>query len=364
MGMGDRVKHPRRTFLKTATTAGLAGIAGCMGGDDGDDGGGGDGGGDGSDGGDGGSTETETPVVNDELEEVQFAFLEGASAGIVTNILLAEGMDAEHNLHIDFRKMGLNEAQQALYRNQVQMSAVGPIPTARANSRSGVDITIISPVITLHHAMLVKPDSSYESIEDLVGQRISSFPRQSSSFNTYALLMDELGYSWEDDFELTLTSTINILNLFERGDVEAMTHFEPFVTRWIAPGDARELADMRQVYEETFGRPQQFASVAASTELVENEPSKVIKTHRAYMDTLRLIQEDTERIIDRYGNLYGFETDAQLELAKERIPPIYLPRWDDEVIESGKEDIRRSIELGLLNSDAPTDIFWQPPEGA
>lgn len=358
-----RGKHPRRKFLKTATVAGLTGLAGCSGGSS--DGGDGSDGSDGSDGGDGGgdqSQSTETPVVKDELEEIEFAFLEGASAGIVTQIMLREGVDSEHNLHVNFKKMGLNEAQNAFFRGQVETSAIGPIPLARANAKSGVDVQIAAPVIRNHHSILVKPDSPYETVEDLVGKRIASFPRQSSSYNSYALIASEMGYDWEEDFNLTLTSTINILNLFDRGDVEAATHFEPFVTRWVAPNKARPMVEVRDLYEEAFGRPQQFASIAVQSEIIENEPSRVIKLHRAYMDTLKLIREDTDRVIDRFSDAYGLESDQQIELAKERIPKIYLPRWDDEVINSGKADIEASIENGLLTEDAPTDVFWRPPQ--
>lgn len=80
------------------------------------------------------------------------------------------------------------------------------------------------------------------------------------------------------------------------------------------------------------------------------------------MDTLKLIQEDTDCIIDRFGDGYGLESDQQIKLTKERIPKIYLSQRDDEGINSGKADVQASIENGLLTEGAPTDVFWRPPQ--
>lgn len=355
----------RRRFLKVGGSVSLTGlVAGCSGQQNGG-------------GGDGApqstptpepqdtamaSTPTATPMVNEEVESAEFAFLETGSAGIITNILLAEGIDQKHNLDLTFTKVGLGEAQNGFFRGQFDSSSVGPVPASRVNAQTGVSVSIIGPLLKHIMSFLVKPDSDYESIEDLQGQKISTFARQSSTFNLFVLMMNEMGLSWEDDFELVFGSPISQLQLFDRGDVEAVTTLEPLATRWIADGKARELRQVEDLYEELFGRTNLFAALGLQTDIVNNNLSTTIKMHRAYRETLNLIKEDTASIIEKHSDLYGLQNDEQIELAKERVPRIYLTEWNEEVISSGQQDIELARDQGFVPENAPTDFFWLPPQ--
>lgn len=356
----------RRTYLKAVGSAsGIGLLGGCMGGD-----------GDGEDQptdpdseetttGDGttagnettsGDTET-TLAVNDEMETVSFATLGVGASGVATTIMKEEGIDKKHNLNVNVRDMGLTEAENAVFRGTVDTGIFAPIAAARANVE-GQNIRIFAPHLNNHNSVLVKPDSPYESLDDLVGKSFGSFERITGSYNAFFILANAMGYNLEEDFNLTLGEAIPLLNLFDRGDLEATLAFESFVTRWIAREDARELFRVNKMFNQELGHNNLFIGLGTHEQWLNDNQSKAIKLQRAYLETQSTISENPD-FIESYAEPFGLENQKEIDLGMERIPRIYPTEWSEELISGGQVDIQAARESGLIPQDAPDDVFWQ-----
>ncbi|MFG1955212.1 ABC transporter substrate-binding protein [Micromonospora sp. NPDC048830] len=107
---------------------------------------------------------------------------------------------------------------------------------------AGAPVVAIAPAWASHNAIIVRPDSPYQSIEDLVGKRVG-FPARTSGgyFETREALMEQ-GLDPEKEFKLTsLADAAVMLGLFEKGEFEAVALFEPLVSKILSQGKAREL---------------------------------------------------------------------------------------------------------------------------
>lgn len=298
-------------------------------------------------------------VVNEEVEQLSFAAAVGAS-GVVATVLQEEGIAEKHNLSIEMSKQAPADAENALFQKTVDTGIFSPISAARANAE-GQNIRVIAPNLNNHNSVLVKPDSEYESLDDLVGKRFGSFERITGAFNAFSILTTEMGYNFEEDFNVTFGGAVTLLNLLDRGDVEATLSFESFVTRWIARDNARELFKVNDKFTEETGHNNLFLGVAAHENWIQNNTSKAVKFHRALLDAQTQLHTNPD-MIEKYSDVFGLQNQEEIDLGKERIPRVYPTEWNEQKIQAGRQDIQTAREIGIIPEDATAEIFWQPPE--
>ncbi len=133
----------------------------------------------------------------------------------------------------------VNEAVSA---GEEDIGFMADLPAIIAKS-GGQDLQIVSNIATGEKslAVLVKPDSDIESIEDLKGKKIA-YATGSYAQHLLALVLDEADLSF-DDIESVNLGAADSPQALENGDVDAIVIWEQFITKLTNEGKARVLID-------------------------------------------------------------------------------------------------------------------------
>lgn len=330
----NSTNHTRRTYIKHVAGVGLAGgvagVAGCIGDDVEED--------------------------DDGLLPVRMASSSGASlAQLLTDVIIGEGFDERNGISLEITEAGPAEVPQLVINGSVDTGFGNPIGMANARTQ-GHNVSLFGPWIRNHSSLLVGPDSDVQEWEDLVGDSIGMLSPPSGIWFHTAMVLNGLGLDIEEDFETHTGAPPAILSWITGGDVDAGVLFYPLITSPLVEGDLLEVAFMPEVFEDVYGRVFDFVNLIALDEWLDEDHDRALQFQRTTVETHEWVMNNPVETLERYGPNSGVETDEEIELTAEKLPDI-VSTWDtDQAKENIQEELELAQELGMLDSDAPTDI--------
>lgn len=351
----------RRLVVATALCTVLAACAGGGSADPGQTDAGGSNGGAGTAGGQtGGATEgpdggqEATEPAPDEVLEVSF----GASAlpssiGLLAAIIQDQELDADHGLEMTFSEFAPDQAEQAILTGQVDTGFFAVVALANVQAE-GQDVVFLRPLQANHGAVVVRDDSPYESLEDLRGETIATLTPVSGIYTSMQVLAAQLGLDWERDFELISGPPPALVAFIETGDVEAIVHFEPTVSRLLSTGDYRVILTPTEAWEQDTGSPLFMLGVAARQSWVDDNPEAARRLVAMFDELLAMIDGDPE-LLREYQEELGLDDEA-MDIAVERMSDIYITESAEESEDNVRQILETSLELGVI-TQMPEPIF-------
>lgn len=316
----------RRAFL-AATGAGSAiGLSGCVG-----------------------------SLTGDEQDTVTVGSASAGSTGLLMEVVLSEGLDAEHGIEIETERAPAPQVTQLLVNEAVDISYTSPQGAATANLQ-GRNIRIFGPWLADHNSLMALPDSDIEGWEDLQGQRLGILPEASGTYNHVALLLAEAGMNLTEDFDLRTGNPGAVHSFNQNDEVAAHLHFPPVTIKSMEEGSFREVLFLPDQLEELYGRNLHFVSLAAYDEYLSNNAETARAVRSALLDAANLIHDDAETHISNHQDFTGFDNDQQVQMAADRAPAMYPNEWSDEDRNNIVSQVERSKEVGIIPEDAPVDV--------
>ncbi len=196
------------------------------------------------------------------------------------------------------------EIIEGLKRGEFQMGAV-PVTTAIAAIAQGVPIRIVAMTGRGSDGILVRADSSINTIADLKGKKIATI--RASILDVLLLLaLEEAGLDPQKDVEIVYFSTLgDMINALKTGQVDATANTEPFMTEAENAGWGRIL-----LYFTAYWKNHPCCVVVARTDFAQKHPDLVEKILRAHVRAVRFANEnpkETAKIIVEY--LKAFDPD-------------------------------------------------------
>lgn len=339
----------RRDFVKVTGTGIAAGLAGCLGGSD-DDGnestptsGGGDG--------------TSTSAGDDDLTTISFSAAAVGSSGILPTVIKGEELDKANGINLEIERVSPGQVSQLVINRGVELGSISTFGGASANHK-GRDIRVFGPILSSHISVIVAEDSSYESWEDLKGEKFGILPEPSGTYYHTMLRLANIDLDMEEDFNLVEGSPPTIQAAFDKGDLEAYVSFPPTVINRLVDPDVpvRRLERLPDVFEEIYGHNLPFHNLAAYQGWIDEDPERAKAAQQTFIDGAKALSEKPVEMLEKHTDAYS--TDAGYEMAKEETPPIYSADW-----EATKPLITEQIEdaqdLGAVNKDWPTSYFHE-----
>jgi len=318
----------RRKYLQTVSAIGAAAVAGCSG---------------------------QPGSSNNQLTTVNLGTAGGGSTGVLAEIITNEGIDEEYGISLDLQTSPPPQVQQLVINKGVDFGFLGPKAAAEARLE-GRNVSIFGSWLGFHNSLMAS-DPDIESWDDLVGERIGMVPSVSQTYVITASIAAEMGYDFEEDFDLR-TGNPNALHSFDaNGDVAAHIHFLPPNIRAMDNDEMNEVYFLPDLAQEEFGRQFHLVALAAYQETIEEDVERARKLRQVISEGQRLLNENPEKWLSEYSDTAGYDNEEQIQLAVDRTSTIYPQGWDDDT----KAEIRQNIELfkqyGYIAEDAPTDIF-------
>ena len=191
---------------------------------------------------------------------------------------------------------------EALAANRLDFGAVGnsPVIAGQAANIQFKEIALASDGLK-GNAILVRKDSSIQTLKDLKGKKIA-VAKGSSGFNVLYRALDKAGLKPEDAKVIQLQPD-EAQPAFETGAVDAWSIWEPFVSLQTLQKDARILADgsSLNVYSPGF--------VIARTAFTEEHPELVVRFLKVYEKARLFEKENRTEAIELYANAKKIDKD-------------------------------------------------------
>lgn len=319
----------RRSVLRTVAGTGLAGatasVAGCLGGED-----------------DGVITTGTT---------------EGATTGLLTEIVIGEGFDEDHGIQIETEAFASppQVQQQLILNDDLPTGYMGPIVATR--NWGDHQIELIGPYMNYHMFILTRSDSDIEEPQDLQGAEISWASREADAWLKAAVIL-EMEYGLDpDDYELSEVAPAASIGLLEDDELDAILLQEPLVTNVLVEHDFEIVLDPEEIWSEATGLPLTTVDVAWDRSWYEANEDAGNSFAAAVNDAQIYFEENSEEVIENRAEYIGLNGDEQIELGKERLQGTYPTEWSDEFAESGIEFVERAYDIGILETEPTEDIY-------
>lgn len=234
-----------------------------------------------------------------------------------------------------------------------QVVSTGTYDLPALEQETGIDTVTFGRYNVNRLPILVRGDSPYQTLADLIGQKVAVGSVASSTliWGTLAAEVEELDFTFKGgDYEVVLSDHAVNPELVTRGDVEACVCIPEFAVAELRTGELRGLYDGAapwELYQEAVdpGHKGIMSNVfTAEAEWYNSHPYEVQFFLALWEEGLRLWQENKAEIIEKYPQHFSVEAPEDIEYMQQYleehdwfVDTVYL---DEEWIEG---------ELGLYD---------------
>jgi ABC-type nitrate/sulfonate/bicarbonate transport system substrate-binding protein len=337
----------RRRVLKTmpglAVTAGFAGCAGGRGG--------------------GGSpTVTDTPTAAATPTPITFGTPNAAAAGVSPRVVRDQALAPADEIDLSLELGPPPELFTKLQGQAIESSTFPVISGARLANRGG-DIRLLQPIARSFNSIIARKGVGLSSVEDLRAVTLGSMPKNTAPFTHFALLLALEGMDHEN-FQFQFGPPPVLFGQMKNGEIDAMIGVEPFSTRLLATDEYREFFVFNDRWNDRRGTDMPLVEAATYKSTLDEKRDAFETFLQALLEAGQSIQDSEREVFEQYADILGLQTDSQIDLAAERISPIYPTDFASDLRESGKEVVRLAAEEGLIESEPAVDeLFFDPRTG-
>lgn len=214
------------------------------------------------------------------------------------------------------------------------------------------DITLFGPALNNHGRIIVRADSPYRSVKDLVGKRIATQPKTTETYQQARVALSMIGVDIERDVEVIFGPPTASLALFDRGDVEAVIVVEPTATRAIGNG-ARELARVADLWKQGSGLAGDpfLVGLAAKRAWLDANRAHATVLARLFADANAALRRDPSFFVQHASEI-GIRSNetAATALLPTRLADVYPSAWDAGVWAVIDRQVEVALKLGLLTA--------------
>ncbi len=280
------------------------------------------------------------------LARVRLATVSSGAVGFLTHVISRRTLDARYSLTLDLVPAEPAAAARMVLLKQVD-AGLFPIISAARVINEGQSLSVFGPLLWNHNYGLTYADRPYRRLADLRGKRIATLDAISSTYQSSQLLAATQGLNFANDFQVVTSPAPAVLAFLQRGDVEAIIHFEPNIGNLLSTGKYKVFMDINTEWKRLFGQRMFSVGLAAHDQWINQHFDVARRLVQAVLAGARAIREDPE-VFQQYADFLGLDTPAKIKAAQERMPGIYPTEWTRETAEAAELVIRHAVRLGIL----------------
>lgn len=289
-------------------------------------------------------------------DTVKIGAASSGSTGVLMDVILGEGLDDEHDITIEPTRAGPSEVPQLVVNGGVDVGHLSPVQAAEANHQ-GNEIRLFGPWLANHTSLLVKPDSPYDTWEDLQGERIGTLPEPTGTYYHTTLRLAHMDIEFEEAYQVEQAGTQTIHSYFQRGDVDAYVFFPPVLIPTLADNEAREIERLSNGFQDIYGDNLHFQNLGAYNDWIQNNEEMAQTVQEIFTEASQMLADDPVSYLQQdYTDTANYESDEHYELAADRTPDIYPGTWEDEDRQNIEDQIADLKDFGQLDEQVPSDV--------
>jgi ABC-type nitrate/sulfonate/bicarbonate transport system substrate-binding protein len=267
--------------------------------------------------------------------------------GFLFRVMQENGFDVKNKIKLELVNSEPGELERKLADRDegIDVALFNPISMVRANDAKNIKLRAFSPLFYTYHSIIVKADSPYQTLDDLVGEKLALRPRETAAYNVVEIAMRVAGLSLEKDFQVTFTDIGGSIGLVGSGGAAATLVPLTATVNLVASGAFRAIDDLDGKWLKIADAPMPFINFAAHKDWLDSNPRTARNFRNMFLETAQFINDNPD-VIDEYRDYLGIKSDEGLALMKERLPLLYPTVWDDSV---HIVTLEKAAELGLIN---------------
>ena len=289
-------------------------------------------------------------------KKISFGYVSSGVTGLAVEVM--KGLQIPQKFGVDLKYVGFTNpslSNNAFINGKYQVNLAAGVNVIALARKQGYQVQYFFPTLLNSVCVVVKKESPYQSLDDLKGKKIGWYSLQSGGGTGFYVLAKKKGIDILKEYKLIDAKPPALWPLLERGEIEAIVIYDPFVSRMLATGNYRVLiGPFFKAWEEETGYEMEMTGFAATEEWLKNNRRSAEKLIKIWKETVAYIKENPEEVLRKYQDYTNLKTDREIELGVQRIPPIYVSEW------SNKE---ASIDLMLRMLVKESVIIEEIPEG-
>lgn len=206
---------------------------------------------------------------------------------------------------------------EALFAQEIDLGFIGPVPAITANVKSQGEFKIFSGSAMGAEALVIKKDSNITDIKKLIGKKIAVPQFGNTQHLALLSLLSqnnlEVGEG-SSKIQIIEAENADIVNLLDRGEIDAAMVPEPWVSMIIKQSDATILIDYDGFGVDSEG--DSTAVVIANEEFLKKNSEvqeSFIKAQKKALDYLNTNPDEAYKIIiQQIANVTGKELDSDI----------------------------------------------------
>ncbi|MBD2426971.1 MAG: hypothetical protein RLZZ597_931 [Cyanobacteriota bacterium] len=227
-----------------------------------------------------------------------------------------------------------------LATGQVEMAVI-PFTNAIAAYLQGASFQVVAGSGVEGLIVVAKPE--IKSFADLRGKKVATFQADTLDVVVYDYLKKE-GMTYDDVEMVYLGDATELLNAYIAGQVDAVSHIEPFATKAKTATNGNILGDGTDIY----GKGYPDCVLAVRNEVIEADPDMVKDVIRVFFEAQYQIESNFEEAakttIDKY---YKTDMESLLAAAQAQPPGVDI-RDKRDFMYSRAQSMK---ELNYINAD-------------
>lgn len=310
------------------------------------------------------STAASTPT---ETVPVRIAGILSAGQGIFTTVMVDNGIDKEFGLDVEVVPIASTGQQWLALRDGSADVAAGSVLDLLRQRKAGLDAVSIGAFQTFVNPVLVKSDSSIQSLTDLKGKKVGT---PAVTLMDFMILRAAGKKAAGIDVGVDSTpvpAAPNLLNqLLDSGDVDAALQFDSLASGPLAAGTLRSIVRIPDLMQSAgFDSDSFYTLFNVSQSWIDAHPGAAEHLAQAFDKTFQLLQTD-DAAWDPVLTEVGITDDAAKQGFIKAQRAILGPPYDSSLVAPTKELIDSLIavsgpdDVGVTEVD--TDAFVFPKE--
>lgn len=278
-----------------------------------------------------------------------------ATTGETWEVMRKKELPRKYGLDVEFRRFVDPEAYQTAFaagQLDVIITAVSSMGRLRAR---GVDIRLVYPASWSFYSLVVPKESAIKGPTDLKGKRLGVFSASDTSIPIIYEALRRKGIDLFKEVKLITAPPVVLPKLLERGEVDAISLWEPFVTQLLVTRKYQALTDLNDWYEELAGSKWLMIGLGMLGRFIDDHPKEAKRFLDMWLEASNYLKDHPEEI-KKWAEGRGIKDPEVQEMLARRVTAVFLPDYTEKLIADQQRYFEFAIKTGFFKA-IPEGLF-------
>ena len=217
----------------------------------------------------------------------------------------------------------------------------------------GVKLVTVFPLIGFVNDVVVRKDSSIQTMSDLKGKRLGVFggPAGTTSMMFRTISKKFFGFDPLVDASIRYGSPVLHAKLLEKGELDAIMMLHPLTSKFLTSKPLRSIMDVGKFWKEKTGQDLLLVAITTNERFIAKHPQAVRGFVAAYKEAVNYINQHPE-VWNDFAKLVGINNEAGRTMLQKALTGRYLTTWNQQSLETLRNFTSEVQELFCTKSIA------------